>query len=186
MASSKSKIDRFMAEYEKKEDTLLEDYFDFLRIPSVSSEPDHRKDMLRCASWLEQYLTRSGFEVERWETPGHPVIFAKNISAGPEKPLVMIYNHYDVQPVDPLDLWESPPFEPTVRQGEVYARGAADNKGQCFYVMNAVKALHELEGKLPVNVKLCIDGEEEFASPGLSSILEQKKRSVSRRSSNDR
>ncbi|MBW2091707.1 MAG: dipeptidase, partial [Deltaproteobacteria bacterium] len=123
----------------------------------------------------EQYLKSAGFQVESWETTGHPVIFAQNMSAGEDKPTVMIYNHYDVQPVDPLDLWESPPFEPTVREGEVFARGAVDDKGQCFYVMNAVKAMLEMYGTLPVNVKLCIDGEEECASPGLSSILKQKK-----------
>ncbi|MBW2141249.1 MAG: M20/M25/M40 family metallo-hydrolase, partial [Deltaproteobacteria bacterium] len=170
---------RFEIEYEEREKGLLKEYLSFLRIPSISSEPDHRDDMLKCASWLEQYLESGGFQVESWETPGYPVIFAKDISAGPDKPTVMIYNHYDVQPVDPLELWESPPFEPTLKEGEVFARGAVDNKGQCFYVMTAVKALRELDGKLPVNVKLCIDGEEECASPGLSNILNQKKGELS-------
>ncbi len=175
MQSMKSGIERFEIEYEKREKDLLEEYFTFLRMPSISSEQDHREDILECATWLEQYLKSAGFEAEKWETTGHPVVFAQNTSAGEGKPTVMIYNHYDVQPVDPLDLWESPPFEPMVRGGEVFARGAADNKGQCFYVINAVKALLQMDKKLPVNVKLCIDGEEECASPGLSSILKEKK-----------
>ena len=99
-----------------------------------------------------------------WDGSGHPTVFARNMSAGPNRPTVMIYNHYDVQPVDPLDLWETPPFDPAVRDGEIYARGAQDNKGQTFFVINALKALLALDGKLPVNVKLCIDGEEECGS----------------------
>ena len=96
------------------------------------------------------------------------------MKAGPDQPTLLIYNHYDVQPVDPLDKWESPPFEPTIREGSVYARGAQDNKGQCTYVLQALRALIETEGSLPINVKLCIEGEEEVGSAGLSKLLKQK------------
>jgi acetylornithine deacetylase/succinyl-diaminopimelate desuccinylase-like protein len=170
--------ERFTAAYEKKEKDLLKDYFNFLRIPSISSEIEHRQDMIDCAEWLKDYISHTGLEVEIWETGGHPTVFAEYNLAGKGKPTVLIYNHYDVQPVDPLDLWDSPPFEPTVRDGEVYARGAVDNKGQTFYVINALKTLLELDGKLPVNVKLLIDGEEESASPGLSGILNQRKKEL--------
>ena len=154
---------------------LLEDFYAFLRFPSISSEPEHRQNMRDCAFWLKNYLEGIRFDVELWEGPGHPTVFARNMSAGPNRPTLMIYNHYDVQPVDPLDLWETPPFDPAVRDGEIYARGAQDNKGQTFYVINALKALLELDGKLPVNVKLCIDGEEECGSASLAGLLESKR-----------
>ena len=157
----------------------LKDYFTFLRFQSISSEPSFQDDVRDCADWVSSYLKKIGFEVELWPTSGHPTIFANYEKAGPNQPTVLIYNHYDVQPVDPLDQWESPPFEPTVRNGEVFARGAQDNKGQCFYVLLALKALIERNGGLPVNVKLCIEGEEECASTGLSGILNKKKKELS-------
>lgn len=129
---------------------------------------------------MVNYLKRAGFKTEVWSTSRHPVIFASNMEAGPSKPTLLIYNHYDVQPVDPLEEWNSPPFEPTVRDGKVYARGAQDNKGQCFYTLFAMKALMDRNGKLPINVKFCIEGEEECGSLGLSEILPKKKRAQSR------
>jgi acetylornithine deacetylase/succinyl-diaminopimelate desuccinylase-like protein len=117
-----------------------------------------------------------GLKVEKWPTKGHPVIFASSQPILPDQPTLLIYNHYDVQPVDPLNEWDSPPFEPTVRQGEVYARGAEDNKGQCFYVLQALKALLHKHGSFPINIKLCIEGEEECGSEGLADILQDKKR----------
>lgn len=152
----------------------LEDYFTFLRFQSISSEPEFKQPLLDCAEWLMSYLKTLQFKVELWPTPGHPVIFAQNLEAGPSKPTLLIYNHYDVQPVDPLEEWISEPFNPTIRQGEVYARGAQDNKGQCFYVLQALKRLMKTEGKLPINIKLCIEGEEEVGSHGLSQIVKDK------------
>lgn len=124
---------------------------------------------------MRDYLLDMGLEVETWETAGPPVLFASNMEAGPDKPTLLIYNHYDVQPVDPLEEWNSPPFEPTVRDGQVFARGAQDNKGQCFYTMQAVKALLKRDGKLPLNLKWIIEGEEEVGSENLPAILESKK-----------
>lgn len=159
---------------EKHRSQLLNDYYTFLSFPSVSSEPQFKQSVLQCANWLAEYIKDMGFEVEMWPTTGHPVIFASYMKAGPTKPTILIYNHYDVQPADPIEEWETPAFKPTKRDNEVYARGAQDNKGQCFYVLQALKMLLESEGSLPINVKLCIEGEEEMGSSGLSYILKQK------------
>lgn len=157
---------------------IIEDYFTFLKFQSISSEPQYKKDLLSCIDWLKNRLEKMGFHLEIWPTQGHPTLFASYEKAGPHQPTLLIYNHYDVQPVDPLDLWTSPPFEPTIRDGEVYARGAQDNKGQCFYVLLALKALMEKEGSLPINIKLCIEGEEECGSAGLASILKDKRKEL--------
>lgn len=156
----------------------LKDYFTFLKFPSISSEPDYKQDMIDCAHWVIDYLKKIGFKTELWETSGHPVIFASNMQAGPDKPTLLIYNHYDVQPVDPLELWTTPPFEPTIRDGQVYARGAQDNKGQCFYTLHALKSLFEKHKTLPINIKLCIEGEEECGSVGLSEMLKIKQKEL--------
>lgn len=160
--------------YKQNEKQILQDYFTFLKFQSISSEPKYKKDCQECADWLEKYVQKIGFKTEQWPTTGHPVIYAENLDAGPTKPTLLIYNHYDVQPVDPLELWVSPPFEPTIRDGEVYARGAQDNKGQCFYTLQGLKALMDRDGKFPVNIKLCIEGEEECGSVSLPDLLKQK------------
>src|SRR5437016_4830678 len=98
---------------EKDRTKWLKDYFQFLSFPSVSSEPEYKKSLMDCAEWLMKYLKDLHFNVELWPTSGHPVIFASNLEAGPDKPTLLIYNHYDVQPVDPIDLWKSDPFQPT-------------------------------------------------------------------------
>jgi len=155
----------------------LKEYQTFLSFPSISSEPAYQADLLACQAWIMNELKKMNFLVESWPTSGHPVIYA-HYSVSPSLPTLLIYNHYDVQPVDPLDLWLSPPFEPTEREGEIYARGAQDNKGQCFYVLQALKLLIDQTGTLPLNVKLCIEGEEEIGSAGLSKILDQKRKAL--------
>ena len=162
--------------YQKTKEASLKDFFKFLKFQSISTDPAFKEDVKACADWLCDYISKIGFKVEQWPTSGHPVIFASNMDAGPSKPTLLIYNHYDVQPVDPVELWETPPFEPTEKNGEIYARGAQDNKGQCFYVLQALKAFYEVEGKFPVNIKLCIEGEEESGSTGLSQILKNPER----------
>ncbi len=164
--------------YKKHEKEALEDYFTFLRFQSVSSEPQYKPQVESCAQWVVNYLKKMGFNTEVWQTSGYPVIFAENKQAGSDQPTLLIYNHYDVQPTDPLNEWQSPPFEPTVRNGEVYARGAEDNKGQCFYTLFAIKGLLDILGKLPINVKFCIEGEEECGSLGLSEVLSKKKKEL--------
>lgn len=159
--------------YDSHAKAIEQGYFDFLRFKSISTEREFAPEVRKCADWVEGFLKDAGLQTEQWETTGHPVVFAESRHDS-QKPTVLIYNHYDVQPVDPLELWKSDPFEPTVRDGEVYARGAVDNKGQCWYVLNAVKLLMARDGELPVNVKLLIEGEEEASSDGLSRILSEK------------
>lgn len=160
--------------FEAAEQDALQDYITFLKFESISTNPQYKPQVLACAYWLVAYLKEMGLEVELWPTQGNPVIFATHLKAGPKAPTLLIYHHYDVQPVDPLELWESPPFQPTIRNGNIYARGAEDNKGQCFYTIQAIKALLRKTGNLPVNLKLCIEGEEEVGSHGLNAILNQK------------
>ena len=154
---------------------ILEDFFTFLAFQSISTDRAYQKEIRRTAEWLESYLKSIGLEVVLWETPGHPVIFASHLQAGPSRPTLLIYNHYDVQPVDPLELWKSDPFKPEIRGDSVYARGASDNKGQCFYTITAIKAVLQMARSLNLNIKLFIEGEEEAGSNGTFHILRQKK-----------
>ncbi|MCH9613221.1 MAG: Succinyl-diaminopimelate desuccinylase [Chlamydiia bacterium] len=142
-----------------------------LSIPSVSSEKVHEKDVKAACEFLRDYLS-TFMQVEIWEGDGHPILFASHLE-GEDKKTLLLYGHYDVQPVDPLELWVSPPFEPTVREGHIYARGAIDNKGQLFYTLEAVKQFIENGGGY--NIKFVIEGEEEIGSPFLSKILPEKK-----------
>ncbi len=155
-----------------------DDYLKFLSFPSISANPEHAKDMSDCCHWLKSFLDEIGLQTELWNEEGRATIFASDLRAGEDKPTLLLYTHYDVQPADPLDLWDSPPFEPRIENGEVYARGAQDNKGQCWYVLQALKQLLE-EGALPVNIKLIIDGEEEIGSFALHELLPKKKEELS-------
>jgi acetylornithine deacetylase/succinyl-diaminopimelate desuccinylase-like protein len=151
----------------------LDELYDILRIPSVSTEPAHAGDVRRCARWVADRLTRAGVpEVEFLETPLHPVVYGR-WHAAPGKPTLLIYGHYDVQPVDPLDLWTSDPFEPTVRDGKIYARGVSDMKANLVTVVQAMEALALANGAPPVNLTFFFEGEEEIASPHAADILTQ-------------
>lgn len=175
---NQSDLDSLKKIYTKNAVEALSDYQTFLSFQSISSEAAYKPEIERCVQWLKAYAQKIGFECELWPTNGHPVLFAQWKSPDPNKPTLLIYNHYDVQPVDPLNEWISPPFTPTIRDGEVYARGAQDNKGQCFYVLQALKILMERDGALPLNIKLCIEGEEECGSHGLSEILFARKQQL--------
>jgi acetylornithine deacetylase/succinyl-diaminopimelate desuccinylase-like protein len=175
MTTKASSLQTLETIYKQNIDQSLRDFFTFLQFESISTDPAHATQMQACASWLENYIKEMGFETERWETSTHPTIFAQNLKAGPDKPTLLIYNHYDVQPVEPLELWTTPPFKPEVRHGHVYARGAEDNKGQCFYVLQALRLLLERDGCLPINVKLCIEGGEEIGSLGIDEIVAKKR-----------
>jgi acetylornithine deacetylase/succinyl-diaminopimelate desuccinylase-like protein len=143
----------------------------FLAIPSISALPAHREDVRRCAEWTADEMRRIGLEnVRLIETAGHPVVYGDWLHA-PDAPTILFYGHYDVQPVDPVDLWESPPFGATVREGEIYARGAADDKGQVFMHFKAIEAHLKQAGSLPVNLKLIVEGEEEVGSPHLDAFI---------------
>lgn len=130
--------------------------------------------MWATAEWLLQGFNASGFESTLWETENHPCVFASHCKAGPDAPTLLFYNHYDVQPVDPLELWESDPFVPVIKDGVVYARGASDNKGQCFYTFCALRAFLELSKDIPINIKAFIEGEEEVGSVGTEGILHKR------------
>lgn len=154
---------------------FIQELTEFLSIPSVSTAPEHAADVRKCGEWLVNHLRKIGLEtVELHETPGHPIVYAEHCHAGPDKPTVLFYGHYDVQPVDPIELWTNPPFEPTYRDGKVFARGATDDKGQVFLHIKAIEALLATT-VLPVNVKILIEGEEEIGSINLTSYIEQNK-----------
>ena len=142
----------------------------FLRIPSISALPQHADDCRRAAQWLAEALTGAGLEhAEVAETGGHPVVYADWLHA-PDAPTVIVYGHYDVQPVDPLELWTSPPFEPVIVGDRLLARGAADDKGHVHAHVMAAEALLETRGALPVNVKYVFEGEEESGSANLDGV----------------
>jgi acetylornithine deacetylase/succinyl-diaminopimelate desuccinylase-like protein len=144
---------------------------DFLRIPSVSALPAHAADVRAAGAWVAARLAAAGMEhVETLETGGHPVVYADWLHA-PGKPTIMIYGHFDTQPVDPIELWESPPFEPVVKEGRVYARGASDDKGNMFAPILALEAMLQTAGKLPLNVKCFFEGQEEIGSPTLPPFI---------------
>lgn len=150
----------------------LEELRDFLSIPSVSTAPEHKQDVARCADWVSNQLAAIGLDnVQIFPTGGHPVVYGEWLHAGSDAPTVLFYGHYDVQPVDPLNLWTNPPFEPVVRDGKIYARGAVDDKGQVFLQMKSLEAHLKVNGKLPVNVKVLIEGEEEIGSIHLEQFL---------------
>jgi acetylornithine deacetylase/succinyl-diaminopimelate desuccinylase-like protein len=152
---------------------MIEDYLAFLRFKSISADPAYKEECLACAKWLEAFLKDIGFKTALWPTVTNPTLFAEDLSAGIEAPTLLFYQHYDVQPVDPLDLWESDPFEPKVVGDTIIARGAQDNKGQCFYVLSALKSYKEKHGRFPVNIKVIIEGDEEMGSAGLKGIVKQ-------------
>ncbi|WP_211746355.1 dipeptidase [Paenibacillus sp. Marseille-Q4541] len=153
----------------------LNELQEWLSIPSISALSEHKGDVYKAAEWLAAKLTEAGLEhVEIHETKGHPLLTADYLHAE-GKPTVLVYGHYDVQPVDPLHLWDTPPFEPSIRDGKLYARGATDDKGQLFLHVKAVEAILKQEKELPVNIKFCIEGEEEVSSPNLPLFLEENK-----------
>src|SRR5690625_4917431 len=154
----------------------LQQLNDFLKIPSISTDSTYKKDVDEAATYVENYLVKIGFEeIEKIETKRHPLIFGHYNGAGEEAPTVLFYGHYDVQPVDPIEQWDSEPFEPTVRDGRIYARGASDDKGQVFMHLAVFDAYMKTVGKIPVNVKVCIEGEEEIGSENLYEILQNNK-----------
>ncbi len=147
---------------------------EFLRLPSISTLPEHQPDIQRTAAWLAQKMATLGLEnVTIMPTAGHPVVYADWLQAGSAAPTVIIYGHYDVQPVDPLEEWLTPPFEPTVQGDNLMGRGATDDKGQLYIHLAAVEAYLKTGGRLPVNVKFLLEGEEEMGSPNLEPLMRQ-------------
>jgi acetylornithine deacetylase/succinyl-diaminopimelate desuccinylase-like protein len=161
--------------FEDNRSKILQDFFTFLKFESISADDEYKKQSLACADWVQKQFKDLGFHVEVWPTAGNPTIYASYDKAGKDKPTILIYHHYDVQPVDPLELWENPPFEPILKGDNVFARGAQDNKGQCFTTLLTLKTLMAKEGKFPINIKVIVEGEEEISSPGLAKLLKEKK-----------
>ena len=168
------KVEAFL---ESTKDERLESYFELLRIPSISTLSEHAPDIRRAAEWIAAELGRIGFEhVDISPTRGHPIVYADWLHAE-GAPTILVYCHYDVQPVDPIDLWETAPFEPFVRDGRVVGRGAADDKGQLHMHLKAAEAIFATRGRLPVNLRFLFEGEEEHSSVGLEDwLLENRDR----------
>ncbi|MEO5719827.1 MAG: dipeptidase [Chthoniobacterales bacterium] len=153
-------------------DSYLEEFFTFLRFPSISTDDAYNEKLGECAHWLVEKLNGIGLETQLVPTPGHPIVWAKN-KHQPGRKTVMLYGHYDVQPPDPLDLWDSPPFDPVLKNGYVFARGATDNKGQIFAHILGIQEMMAENGDLPVNLHLIIEGEEEVGSDNLPNFLKE-------------
>ena len=152
-------------------DRFISEWKEFLSFPSVSTDPAYSADCLACADWVTTHLTKLGFRSELWTTATKPLVYAL-LPGNPLKPTVLFYGHYDVQPPEPLELWSSPPFEPTLRDGRMYARGAQDNKGQVFYFLKAIEALRAQGADLPT-IKVLLEGEEESGSVAMREGLPQ-------------
>ncbi|MDW8333168.1 MAG: dipeptidase [Bacteroidia bacterium] len=156
---------------ETHRERFLSELFDWIRIPSVSAQTAHREDVIRAAKYIQERLDELGAQTELLPTEGFPLVYGK-IETSASAPTVVIYGHYDVQPAEPFELWHTPPFEPTVRDGKIYARGANDDKGQLYMQIKAVETLARL-GELPCNVKFLIEGEEEIGSPSLEAAVKR-------------
>jgi acetylornithine deacetylase/succinyl-diaminopimelate desuccinylase-like protein len=169
---------RALDAYFKAERTRhLEEYQEFLRIPSVSALPSHREDMIRAANWVASALRSAGVPtVEILPTGGHPVVYGAWLAEKPETLALLIYAHYDTQPADPLNEWTTPPFEPTMRDGRMYARGASDDKGNLFLTLKVVEAYSTLYGQPPIGLIFLFEGEEEIGSPNLPAFIQEHKK----------
>ncbi|OQP61437.1 peptidase dimerization domain protein [Niastella vici] len=155
---------------EKNKDRFLDELLELLRIPSVSANSDHKNDMRKCAEKVQQRLLEAGADTAKvYDTAGHPAVYAEKI-VDPSKPTVLVYGHYDVQPPDPLNLWHSGPFEPVIKDGRIYARGSADDKGQFYMHVKALEILSKTNS-LQNNIKFLIEGEEEVGSPNLANFV---------------
>jgi acetylornithine deacetylase/succinyl-diaminopimelate desuccinylase-like protein len=157
---------------QEHEDQFIEELVEFLRVPSISSLPEHKEDIQQAAEWLANRMKRAGIESVRiMPTGGHPVVYGEWLHAS-EGPTILIYGHFDVQPVDPLDLWDSPPFEPVIKEGRIYGRGTTDDKGNLFIPVIVTEAMIKTGRALPVNVKFLFEGQEEIGSPQLPDFIE--------------
>src|SRR5262249_30807476 len=150
-----------------------DELFEFLRIPSVSARSEHNADTARAAEWLADSMRRIGLTATIHPTKGHPIVVGEWRNAPKGAPTILVYGHYDVQPVEPLDLWDSPPFEPTIRDGKVFARGSVDDKGQLFLHVKALEAHLAVHKKLPLNIIVLAEGEEEVGSDNLAEFVEK-------------
>jgi acetylornithine deacetylase/succinyl-diaminopimelate desuccinylase-like protein len=153
-------------------ETFLQQLVHFLKFPSISSRSEHKQDVLNCANWLAEHLKAIGAEnVRLFETEGHPIVYGELLKHT-VAPTILVYGHYDVQPVDPIDLWTSPPFQPRIEDGKIYARGSSDDKGQLFIHLKAFESILKVRQSLPINIKFIFEGEEEAGSNHLDDFIE--------------
>ena len=161
---------------QQNQEKNLQELLAFLAIPSVSTKPEHKPDVKEAAEWLALEMERGGLEnIRIIDNGGHPLVYADWMHAGADEPTVLIYGHYDVQPAEPFDLWLSPPFDPQIRDDYIYARGASDDKGQLYIHVKVVEAYLKTVGKLPVNVKFIVEGEEEVGGMSLEMFIPENK-----------
>jgi acetylornithine deacetylase/succinyl-diaminopimelate desuccinylase-like protein len=160
-------------------DDSVSELMDFLRIPSISTDPDYAPEVRRAAEWVADHMRELGIQnVDVLDTPGHPIVYGEYL-VDPAAPTILVYGHYDVQPPDPLELWDSPPFEPVVKDGNIYGRGTCDDKGQVFMHVKAAEAYLQGSRSMPLNVKYIIEGEEENGSTSLPQFLIDNKEMLS-------
>jgi len=153
-------------------DVYIDGFYELLRMPSVSTDPKYKADLERCADWVVDEMARIGFNnCRKIATDGQPVVYGEWLEAGDDAPTLLVYAHYDVQPIDPIELWDTDPFEPTMRDGKLYARGVVDDKCGVWLNLKAFESMFETDGKLPVNVKLFFEGEEECGSPNMQPFV---------------
>jgi len=159
---------------EENRERFLDELIELLKFPSISSLNENKNDMDHCAGWLKHHIEGIGLRnCAVYPTEKHSVVYGEWLDAGDDKPTILFYGHYDVQPVDPLDLWDSGPFEPVIKGDKIYARGAADDKGQFFANLKAIEAQLKTSGRLPINIKFIIEGEEEIGSPSLPKFMRE-------------
>lgn len=168
-------MDEILRYIEENKSRYLDELKTLIAIPSISTNPENKGDVERCAAWVSSHLTKIGMNNSQiFPTAGHPIVYADHLNA-PGKPTLLIYGHYDVQPVDPINLWTTPPFEATIRGENLYARGSADDKGQVFIHLKSIEAFLKNGGSLPINLKMIIEGEEEIGSEHLSTFVKEQK-----------
>jgi len=165
-------IQQAIAHAHANQANYLAGFEELLRIPSISTDPAYQAEIQRAADWIVEEMRRIGLNnCQAIPSDGHPVVYGEWLEAGEDKPTVLVYAHYDVQPVDPLELWETPPFEPTIRDGRLYARGTIDDKCGVFVNLKAIESIFESAGQLPVNIKVFFEGEEETGSPNMEPFV---------------
>jgi acetylornithine deacetylase/succinyl-diaminopimelate desuccinylase-like protein len=175
MADDGNDLAKVLAHLEANHERALDELIEFAAIPSVSTDPAHATDMAAAAQWVAGALTSAGpFTVRTIATPGNPVVYAEWLGA-PGKPTVLVYGHYDVQPPDPLEKWQTPPFVPTVRDGRLYARGVSDDKGPMLIPIKVAQSFFATRSELPINIKFMLEGEEEIGSPSLDGFIQEHK-----------
>src|SRR5688572_20790045 len=160
---------------DKHQAAFVEKLCEYVRFPSVSAQPQHKKDLAACAEWMVNECRQAGLETELSPTTGNPIILARTPRQDSNKPHYLVYGHYDVQPAEPFELWKSPPFEPRIEGRALFARGASDNKGQHFAHLKAVEAYLKTNTELPCDLTFVIEGEEEVGSESLAEFLKQRR-----------